>query len=230
MATLRSRISYSFGIALLLFAACLIYFPHWKQYVTIGYQSERIPYLTPWTTAFITLLSLALALISAPVSRQHPGLAVIPKVICALVICTAVVFLLEYATGIRFPDLDAYFLPVSTGPRVTIYAARPSPYSAATSLFLSFALALYRFDSGWRKRFFQLLVASALLLPSISAVRYMGALLVSQHSISMFRAGLSLPAVILFFLLGSGMLGLTFRARARKVTETGFRSSPVRPI
>ena len=228
MASLHSRISFSFGIALALVAVCLIYILQWTRYAPGVHQPADVPpYMTPWTVVFVTLLSLALALLSAPVKRHHPGLVVLSKVLCALVICSTVVFLVEYATGIRFSDLDIFFLPDATGTRISLYAARPSPNSAATSLFFSSALLLYRTDPLWRKRLYQILLAAALVLPTIAAVRYSGAVFVARHAFELPRAGLSLPAVTLYFLLGSGMFGLSFGVRLQKTADSNFRTSRV---
>jgi len=231
MAPLHSRISFSFGIALALLVGCLIYIPQWKHYAPIVHQSEQVPiYLTPWTVLFVTSLSLALALLSAPVQRQYPVLAVISKVVCALVLCSNVVFLLEYATGIRFPDLDIFFLPDATSGRISLYAARPSPNSAATSLFFSSALLVFRSDLLWRKRVYQILLVAALLLPTIAGVSYLGELLFARHAFGALHVGLSLPAVLLYFLLGSGTLGLSFRSRLQKAPGAEFRRNSVHPV
>ncbi len=231
MAPPGSRISYSFGIALALIAICSIYLPHWKHYVQgVHITGAMPPYLTPWTVVFVALLSLALALLSAPLTRPSPSVVVISKVLCALVICSGVVFLLEYATGIRFPDLDTFFLLDATGRQISPYAARPTPNSAVTSLFFSSALLFYRSDSVWRKRLYQMLVAAAFVLPAIAAVRYLGSLFVARHAMESPRAGLWPPAIALYFLLGSGILGLSFRTRFQKVLETDLRGSPAQPI
>jgi len=231
MASLYSRISYSFGIALALFVCCLIYIPQWKHYAPIVHQSEQFPpYLTPWTVLFVTALSLALALLSSPVKRQYPVLTVISKVLCALVLCSNVVFLLEYATGIRFPDLDIFFLPDATTGRISLYAARPSPSSAATSLFFSAALLMFRSDLLWRKRVYQILLLAALVLPTIAGVKYLGELFFARHTFGASQVGLSLPAVLLYFLLGSGTLGLSFWPRLEKAPGAEFRRGPVHPV
>jgi hypothetical protein len=53
-------------------------------------------------------------------------LSILSKTLAALVFCFAAVFLLDYACGIRIPDLNVFFLPASTGQRLTLYAARPT--------------------------------------------------------------------------------------------------------
>jgi hypothetical protein len=217
MAPFHSRISYSFGIALALFVCCLIYIPQWKHYAPIVHQSEQVPpYLTPWAVLFVGALSLALALLSTPVKRQYPVLTVISKVFCALVLCSNVVFLLEYATGIRFPDLDIFFLPDATSAQISPYVVRPTSSCAVTSLFFSSALLVFRSDLLWRKRVYQIFLVAALLLPTIAGVRYMGELFFARHSFGAAHVELSLPAVFLYFLLGSGTLGLSFQPRLQK--------------
>jgi hypothetical protein len=231
MAHLHTRISYSFVIAVTLFVVCLIYIPQWKHYAPSIYDPEPVPpYLTPWTVVFVTLLSLALALISAPVNRHHPGLVVSSKALCALVLCGTIVFLLEYATGIRFRDLDLFFLTDATGGRVSLYAARPTPHSAATSLFFSSALLLFRHEPIWRKRLYQILLVAALALPTIAGVRYIGDLLVPRHALTSLRVGLSLPAITLYFLLGSGTLRLAFGAGFQRAASPQLGRTPARPV
>jgi len=231
MVPLHSRISFSFGIALVLLIGCLIYIPQWKHYAPIVHQSEQIPtYSTPWTVLFVTSLSVALALLSSPVKRQYPVLAVISKVVCALVICSNVIFLLEYATGIRFPGLDIFFLPDATSERISLYAARPTPSSAVTSLFFSSAIVVFKSDLLWRKRVHQILLVAALVLPTISGVRYLGELFSARHTFGPPHVGLSLPAVLLYFLLGSGTLGLSFQSRLQNAPGAEFRRNPVHPV
>jgi hypothetical protein len=231
MAHLHTRISYSFGIAVTLFVVCLTYIPQWKHYApSVSDPEPATPYLTPWTVVFVTFLSLALALLSAPVNRHNPALVVLSKALCALVLCSSIVFLVEYATGIRFRDLDIFFLPDATGGRVSLYAARPTPHSAATSLFFSFALLLFRREPIWRKRVYQILLVVALALPTIAGVRYIGDLLVPRHALTSLRFGLSLPAIMLYFILGSGTLGLSFGARFQKAAGPQLGRTPARPV
>lgn len=231
MAPIHSRISFSLGIALVLLVGCLIYFPQWKHYAPIVHQSDQVPiYLTPWTVLFVTSLSLALALLSAPVKSQYPVLAVISKVVCALVLCSNVVFLLEYATGIRFPDLDIFFLANATGDRFSLYAARPTLGSTVTSLCFSSALLVFRSDLIWRKRVHQILLVAALLLPTIAGVRYLGESFSARHTFGASHVGLALPAVLLYCLLGSGTLGLSFQSRLQQAPGAEFRSNPVHPV
>jgi hypothetical protein len=230
MAPLYRRISYSFGVALALVVICLIYIPQWRHFARDVQESGYPPTLTPWTVAFVTLLSLAMGLLASPMAQQRPTLVIVSRVLCALVICCSVVFLLEYATGIRFPDLDIFFLPDSARRRVSFYAARPSPESAATSLFFSSALLSYRTDLLWRKRLYQILLAAALVLPTIAAGRYIRALFLAGHALASLRTGLSPAAIALYFVLGSGMLRLAFGERLQKVPKADLSRKSVRPI
>jgi hypothetical protein len=117
----RSRPSYSFAIGFALFALCIVYIPQWRNYAPSVRQAvPTSPYLTPWTVVSVSALSLALALIAAPVRTQHPIQIILSKTLSALVFCFAAVFLLEYACGIRIPDLDVFFLPDSSGQRLTL--------------------------------------------------------------------------------------------------------------
>jgi hypothetical protein len=140
------------------------------------------------------------------------------------------VFLLEYATGIRFPDLDIFFLPDSAGRRISLYAARPSPDGAVTSLLFSASLLFYRADLLWRKRLYQILLATAVVLPTIAAVQYLDVLFFARHSFAPPRTGLSPAAVTLYFLLASGMLGLSFGARLQKAAKVDLPRRPLRPV
>jgi hypothetical protein len=217
MPQVPKRLSYSFATGLALFVVCLIYIPQWRYYAPSIHQSvPTAPYLTPWTVLFVSILSLALTLIAAPVRTQHPIQIILSRTLATVVFCFAAVFLLEYASGIHVPDLDIFFLPDSSGQRVTLYAARPTPHSATTSLFFASALLLFHPDSTWRKRAFQIAVSGALVLPMLSSFSYLVEFLFPPSQVASHRMGLSLPAVILYFALGSGVLGLSIGSRAPK--------------
>jgi hypothetical protein len=217
MPQVPKRLSYSFAIGLALFVVCLIYIPQWRHYAPSVRQAvPTAPYLTPWTVVFVTILSLALALIAAPVRTQHPIQIILSRTLAIVVFCLAAVFLLEYASGIRVPDLDIFFLPDSSGQRVTLYAARPTPHSATTSLFFASALLLFHPDSTWRKRAFQITVLGALVLPMLSSFSYLVEFLFPPSQVASHRMGLSFPAVVLYFALGAGVLGLSFGSRVPK--------------
>jgi hypothetical protein len=158
----------------------------------------------------VSALSLALAFIAAPVRAQHPIQIILSKILAAFVFCFAAVFLLEYACGIRIPDLNVFFLPDSSGQRLTRYAARPTPQSATTSLFFASALLIFRPHSTWRKRAFQISVLAAFVLPTVACFSYLVEFLVPRSQDSVPTGGLSLPAVVLYFTLGSGVFGLSF--------------------
>ena len=217
MPQVPKRLSYSFATGLALFVVCLIYIPQWRHYAPSVHQAvPTAPYLTPWTVVFVTILSLALTLIAAPVRTQHPIQIILSRTLATVVFCLAAVFLLEYASGIRVPDLDIFFLPDSSGQRVTLYAARPSPHSATTSLFFASALLLFHPDSTWRKRAFQITVLGALVLPMLSSFSYLVEFLFPPSQVASHRMGLSFPAVVLYFALGAGVLGLSFGSRVSK--------------
>ena len=217
MPQVPKRLSYSFATGLALFVVCLIYLPQWRHYAPSLHQAvPTTPYLTPWTVVSVSILSLALALIAAPVRTLHPTQIILSRTLAIVVLCFAAVFLLEYASGIRVPDLDIFLLPDSSGQRVTLYAARPSPQSATTSLFFASALLLFHPDSSWRKRAFQITVLGALLLPMLSCFSYTIEFLFPPSQIPSHRMGLSLPAIVLYFALGAGVLGLSFGSNVPK--------------
>jgi hypothetical protein len=217
MPQVQKRLSYSFAIGLALFVVCLIYIPQWKYYAPSIHQSvPTTPYLTPWTVVSVSALSLALALIAAPFRAQQPVQIVLSKTLSVIVLCFAAVFLLEYACEIHVPDLDIFFLPDSSGQRVTLYSARPTPQSATTSLFFASALLLFHRDSSWRKRASQIGVLAALVLPTLAGISYIGEFLFPPSQPFPPRIGLSLPAVVLYFTLGSGVLGLSFGSKIPK--------------
>src|ERR1700730_3326644 len=217
IARVPKRLNYSFLIGLALFVVCLIYLPQWRHYAPRTYQSvPTSPYLTPWTVLSVIVLSLALTLIDSPGRVRNPVRIILSTALSTVVFCFAAVFLLEYACGIRVPDLDIFFLPDSSGQRVTLYAARPTPHSATTSLFFASALLLFHPDSTWRKRAFQIAVSGALVLPMLSSFSYLVEFLFPPSQVASHRMGLSLPAVILYFALGSGVLGLSIGSRAPK--------------
>ncbi len=219
MPQVPKRPSYSFIIGLALFVVCLFYIPQWRHYAPNVHQSAPLtPYLTPWTVVSVTILSLALALIAAPVRAQHPVQIILLKALAAVVFCFAAVFLLEYACGIRVPDLDIFFLPDTSGQRVTLYAARPSPQSATTSLLFACALLIFHPSSSWRRKAFQIGTLAALLLPMFAGAGYLlDALFPPLHPDP--KVGLSLPAVVLYFTLGSGVLRLSFGSSLPKMAE-----------
>ena len=217
MPQVPKRLSYSFATGLALFVVCLIYLPQWRHYAPSLHQAvPTTPYLTPWTVVSVSILSLALALIAAPVRTLHPTQIILSRTLAIVVLCFAAVFLLEYASGIRVPDLDIFLLPDSSGQRVTPYAARPSPQSATTSLFFASALLLFHPDSSWRKRAFQITVLGALVLPMLSCFSYTIEFLFPPSQIPSHRMGLSLPAIVLYFALGAGVLGLSFGSNVPK--------------
>jgi hypothetical protein len=217
MPQVRKRLSYSFIIGLALFVVCLIYIPQWRHYApSVRQSAPTSPYLTPWTVMSVSALSLALALIAAPVRGQYPIQIILSKTLSAVVFCLAAVFLLEYASGIRVPDLDIFFLPDRSGQRVTLYSARPTPHSATTSLLFASALLIFHRDSSWRKRAFQIGVLAALVLPTLAGIGYFVEFLFPPSQSAAPRVGLSLPAVILYFTLGSAVLGLSFGSKVPK--------------
>jgi hypothetical protein len=219
IARVPKRLNYSFLIGLALFVVCLIYIPQWRQYAPRTHQSvPTSPYLTPWTVVSVSALSLALVLIASPVRAQNPVRIILSKALSTVVFCFAAVFLLEYACGIRVPDLDVFFLPDSSGQRVTLYAARPTPQSATTSLLFAVALIVYQADSIWRKKAYQVFILAALVLPTLASFGYLFALFFPP---SAPRIGLSLPAVVLYFTLGSGVLGLSFESKVSKPAISG---------
>src|SRR5580693_8964813 len=229
MSQVQKRWSYSFIVGLALFVVCLAYIPQWKSYAPHIHGSvPTSPYLTPWTVVSVSTLSLALAFAVAPVRSLHPPQTIISKTLALLVFCLGAVFLLEYASGIRVPDLDIFFLPDSSGQRVNLYSARPTPHSATTSLLFASSLLIFRPDSGWRKRAFQIGVLAALVLPTLCCFGYLMEFLFPPSYSSAPKIGLSFPAVILYFALGSGVLGLIFGSNApRPVVARGttFRRS-----
>lgn len=217
MLQVSKRLSYSFAIGLALFVVCLIYIPQWRHFAPSVHQAvPTTPYLTPWTVLSVGILSLALALIAAPVRTRHPIQIILSRTLAIVVFCFAAVFLLEYASGIRVPDLDIFFLPDSSGQRVTLYAARPSPHSATTSLFFASALLLFHPDSSWRKRAFRIAVLGALVFPILSCFGYIGEFLLPASQIPSHRTGLSFPAVVLYFALSAGVLGLSLGSNVPK--------------
>src|ERR1700730_7699635 len=217
IARVPKRLNYSFLIGLALFVVCLIYLPQWRHYAPRTYQSvPTSPYLTPWTVLSVIVLSLALTLIDSPGRVRNPVRIILATALSTVVFCFAAVFLLEYASGIRVPDLDLFFLPDSSGQRVTLYAARPTPHSASTSLFFASALLLFHPGLSWRKKAFQIALLAALAMPALACVGYLIELLFPPSQPPVSRIGLSFPAVVLYFTLGSGVLGLALASKIPK--------------
>jgi hypothetical protein len=221
MSQVQKRWSYSFIVGLALFVVCLAYIPQWKAYAPHIHGSvPTSPYLTPWTVLSVSTLSLALAFAAAPVRSLHPTQTIISKTLALLVFCLGAVFLLEYVCGIRVPDLDIFFLPDFSGQRVAQYAARPTPYSATTSLLFSAALLFLNRDAPWRMRAFLFTILAALVLPTFGGIGYLFDFAFSPPPAPLPKVGLSLPAVILYFALGSGMLGLCRRPKVLSAEAT----------
>lgn len=220
IARVPKRLNYSFLIGLALFVVCLIYLPQWRHYAPRTHQSvPTSPYLTPWTVLSVSVLSLALTLIASPGRVRNPVRIILSTALSTVVFCFAAVFLLEYACGIRVPDLDLFFLPDSSGQRATLYAARPSPQSAITSLLFAVALIVYRADSSWRKKTYQGFILAALVLPTLASFSHLIGLFFppsAPHGI-----GLSFPAIVLYFTFGSGVLGLSFESKVAKPAISG---------
>ena len=212
MSELQRRWFFSFAIGLALCLVCLAYIPQWQNYAPrVGDSIPKPPYLTPWTVIFVSLLSLSLATMALPVRNGSPIRTIVSKTLGVAVLCLATVFLLEYISGIRSPDLDLFFLPDAVGHRAKLYSARPTPYSATTSLLFSLALLFYDYRVRWRMRVFQIGSLAALVLPSLAAVGYIAQLLLQAQTPAWLKSGLSIPAVILYLTLGSGFLGLSYR-------------------
>jgi len=221
MSQVQKRWSFSFIIGLVLFVVCLAYIPHWKSYAPQIHGSiPTSPYLTPWTVLSVCTLSLALAFASAPFRSQRPIQIIVSKTLALLVFCFGAVFLLEYASGIRVPDLDIFFLPDVTGQRIGQYSARPTPYCATTSLLFSAAFLFFNRDATWRMKAFLFSVLAALVLPTLGAVCYLFNFAFPPPQTPLPRIGLSLPAVILYFTLGSGLLGLHRRSKVLNTEVT----------
>jgi hypothetical protein len=223
MTKLRRRWSLSFAIGLAVFFLCLVYIPQWRSYAPrLDESTPHAPYLTPWTVLSVTALSLALAVTAFPARSVSPIRIIVSKTLGVVVLCFATIFLVEYISGIHMPDLDVFFLPDAISHRITLYSARPSAYSASTSLFFALALLLYHRDVRWRLRSFQVGTFIAMALPSISALGYIARFCLDTRQPSWLASGLSIPAVMLYFTLGSGFLGLCFRPR--QVRPSGVRT------
>ncbi|HEX7194759.1 MAG TPA: hypothetical protein VF207_07300 [Chthoniobacterales bacterium] len=213
MSELQKRWFFSFAIGLALCFVCLAYIPQWQNYAPrVGDSIPKSPYLTPWTVIFVALLSLSLATIAFPVRSGYSIRTIVSKTLGVAVLCLATVFLLEYISGIRSPDLDLFFLPDAVGHRARLYSVRPTPHSAATSLLFSLALLFYDYRVRWRMRTFHIGSLAALILPSLAAIGYILQFFLAAETTTWLRSGLSIPAVILYFTLGSGFLGLSYRS------------------
>jgi len=204
----RKRCSLSFTIGLALCLVCLAYISQWQNYAPRTEASiSGWPYLTPWTALSISLLSFSLAIITVPVRPTSPVQVIVSKALGICVFCLGAVFLLEYLCGVRVPDLDLFFLPDTTGYRVTPSSARPCPQSATTSMLFALAMLFYDRDARWQLRIFQLGTLAALVLPGLAALGYL------VHQPSWLKGGLCIPTIILYFALGFGFFGLCYRPK-----------------
>ena len=211
MSEIRKCCSFSFTIGLALCLLCVVYIPQWQNYAPhIEGSVQHEPYLTPWTALSIAALSLSLAVIAFPVRRMSPIQTIVSKTLGIVVLCFAIIFLLERFSGIHMPDLDLFFLPDAHGHHDTFYAARPCAGSTLTSLFFALALLFYERNPRWRLRTFQIGILAALAPPSFASLGYAAQFFLATGQPSWLVIGLSLPSIILYFLLGSGFLGLCF--------------------
>lgn len=219
MSELQKRWFFSFAIGLALCVVCLAYIPYWQNYAPrVGDSIPKSPYLTPWTVILVSLLSVSLAILAFPVRSESPIRTILSKTLGVAVLCLATVFLLEHISGIRSPELDLFRLPDADGNSVRLYSARPSPYSATTSLFFSLALLFYDHRVRWRMRPFQIGTLAALILPSLAVVGYIAQLVPGAQIPAWLKSGLSIPAVILYLTLGSGFLGLSYHSKESQLT------------
>jgi hypothetical protein len=213
MSELQKRWLFSFVIGLALCMVCVAYLAQWPNYAP-GDSILESPSLTPWTVILVSLLSLSMATIAFPIRNGSPIRNIIAKTLGVAVLCLATVFLLEYISGIRSPDLDLFSLP-DIGHRARLYSARPSSRSAAIILLFSLALLFYDYRARWRMRTFQIGTLAALILPSFAAAGYIAQFLLAAETPAWLKSGLSIPAVILYFILGFGFLALSFRSNGR---------------
>src|SRR6516164_8575435 len=213
MSELRKHCFFSFTIGLALCLVCLAYISQWQNYVPRTEASiPRSLYLTPWTALFVSILSLSLAILAVPVRPTSPIEIIVSKALGVCVFCFGAVFLLEYLCGVRVPDLDLFFLPDTTGYRVTPSSARPCPQSATTSMLFALAMLFYGRNAKWQLRIFQLGTVAALVLPGLAALGYIA------HQLSWLKSGLCIPTIILYFALGFGFFGLCRRPKQVPIT------------
>jgi hypothetical protein len=208
MSDFRKCCSFSFTIGLALCLVCLAYIPQWQNYASrAGEPGRWFPYLAPWTVLSVSILSLSLAITAIPVHPASPVQVIVSKALGVCVFCFATVFLLEYLSGIRVPDLDL-FLPLNTTDHsAMLHCARPTPQSATTILLFALATLFYDHDTRWRLRMFQGGIVAALAIPGLAALGYIA----NQPSWPM--NGLCIPVIILFIILGSGFFGLCCRPK-----------------
>jgi hypothetical protein len=218
MSEFRKRCSFSFTIGLALCLVCLAYISHWQNYAPrTGEPMPGSPYLTPWTALLVSILSLSLAIIAVPVRPTSPIRVIVSKALGVCVFCFAAIFLLEYLCGVRVPDLNLFFLPDTTGDRVTLFSARPCPHSATTSMLFALAMLFYDRDTRWQLRIFQLGTLAALVLPSLAALGYIA------HQPSWLKSGICIPTIFLYFALGFGFFGLCYRPKQAHTTVSADR-------
>ena len=91
---------------------------------------------------------------------------------------------------------------------------------ATTSLLFSAALLFLNRDAPWRMRVFLFSVLAALVLPTLGGIGYLFNFAFPPPQTPLPKVGLSLPAVILYFALGSGMLGLCRRPKVLSAEAT----------
>ena len=155
MPQVPKRLSYSFVIGLALFVVCLIYIPQWRHYAPSVHQSvPTSPYLTPWTVVSVSRFKPG-SCSHLPLQSAHSirfksfSQRLFPRWCSVLLRSSCWNMPAESASR----TLDIFFLPDSSGQRATLYAARPTPHSATTSLLFAVCPAAFftRIPAGGRE-------------------------------------------------------------------------------
>src|SRR5256885_249609 len=118
----------------------------------------------------------------------------------------------SFAIGLALCIVCLAYIPQwqNYAPRVGDSIPKPPYLTPWTVIFV--ALLFYDYRVRWRMRVFQIGSLAALILPSLAAVGYIAQFFLAAETPAWLKSGLSIPAVILYFTLGSGFLGLSYRS------------------
>ncbi len=127
------------------------------------------PYMPPWSALIHAVLAVA---ILAQLGRPGPALVWTGRGLAAVGGFFAAVFLAEYAVGGSF-GLDRVFFSDGVTAAGATWPGRPSVWTALSAMLLAIAVFLTRFDRRRAGVVWQVCVAGAVVLPTVTASTYL---------------------------------------------------------
>ncbi len=160
--------------------------------------SPSWPPMTPWTAAWLAVLTVAILVLSGSAS---PARIWVGRGLATVVGVMAVVVLVEYATGRTF-GVDPFWFPDAVGRVQPSLPGRPGPQTALSALLLSITVvALSRASRPFTRKVWPLSLAAAMVMPYVAILGYLfGAVAAFEIAIS---TGMALTTAISLQLLGA---------------------------